>query len=201
MRPLATAQLMVAWMRSSIPTAGVWLLLDLGFDLDSRTSRDGTNAEPTLHVAVWRGRLEMVKLLVARGASLEAKNGGGATPPSLAVRALVEQSDWTPHASQDRSRTSGRWRLRRHGPSFPVGLRGGGRSLAHARSHRLRSALGICQASSARCTGSSELPRASSPQPSVHDPLRQMQIEPRTLYFRSCTTVVSVSAGSGVGSP
>ena len=77
------------------------LLLDLGFDLDSRTSQGGTNADPALHVAVWRGRLETVKLLVARGASLEATNGRGATPLSLAVRALVEQSDWTPHASPE----------------------------------------------------------------------------------------------------
>ena len=82
-------------------TDGVRLLLDLGFDLDSRTSRGGTNADPALHVAVWRGRLETVKLLVARGAPLEATNGGGATPLSLAVRALVEQSDWTPHASPE----------------------------------------------------------------------------------------------------
>jgi Ankyrin repeats (many copies)/Ankyrin repeats (3 copies) len=82
-------------------TEGVRLLLDLGFDLDSRTSRGGTNADPALHVAVWRGRLETVKLLVARGAPLEATNGAGATPLSLAVRALVEQSDWTPHASPE----------------------------------------------------------------------------------------------------
>lgn len=82
-------------------TDGVRLLLDLGFDLDSRTSRGGTNADPALHVAVWRGRLETVKLLVARGAPLEATNSWGATPLSLAVRALVEQSDWTPHASPE----------------------------------------------------------------------------------------------------
>jgi ankyrin repeat protein len=80
---------------------GVRLLLDLGFDHDSRTSQGGRNADPALHVAVWRGRLETVKLLVARGAPLEATNGGGATPLSLAVRALVEQSDWTPHASPE----------------------------------------------------------------------------------------------------
>ena len=82
-------------------TDGVRLLLDLGFDRDSHTSRGSTNAEPALHVAVWRGRLETVKLLVARGAPLEATNGGGATPLSLAVRALVEQSDWTPHAGAE----------------------------------------------------------------------------------------------------
>jgi hypothetical protein len=42
-----------------------------------------------------------VKLLVARAAPLEATNGAGATPLSLAVRALVERSDWTPHATPD----------------------------------------------------------------------------------------------------
>ena len=82
-------------------TDGVRLLLDLGFDLDSRTSLGGTSADPALHVAVWRGRLETVKLLVARGAPLEATNSWGATPLSLAVRALVEQSDWTPHSSPE----------------------------------------------------------------------------------------------------
>jgi ankyrin repeat protein len=82
-------------------TEGVRLLLELGLDLDSRTSQGGTNADPALHVAVWRGWLETVKLLVARGAPLEATNGAGATPLSLAVRALVEQSDWTPHASTE----------------------------------------------------------------------------------------------------
>jgi hypothetical protein len=82
-------------------TDGVRLLLDLGFDLDSRTSRGGANVDPALHVAVWHGRLETMKLLVARGAPLEATNGAGVTPLSLAVRALVEQSDWTPHASPE----------------------------------------------------------------------------------------------------
>src|SRR5262249_28623148 len=82
-------------------TDGVRLLLDLGFDLSSRTSLGGANADPALHAAVWRARLETVKLLGARGAPLEAPNGRGATPLSLAVRALVEQSDWTPHASPE----------------------------------------------------------------------------------------------------
>jgi hypothetical protein len=82
-------------------TDGVRLLLDLGFDLESRTSQGGTNSDPALHVAVWRGWLDTVKLLVARGAPLEATNGGGETPLSLAVRALVEQSDWTPHANPE----------------------------------------------------------------------------------------------------
>jgi ankyrin repeat protein len=82
-------------------TDGVRLLLDLGFELNSRTGRGGANSDPALHVAVWRGRLETVKLLVARGAPLEATNGRGATPLLLAVRALVEQSDWTPHTNPE----------------------------------------------------------------------------------------------------
>lgn len=70
-------------------TAGLRLLLDLGFPLD-----------PTaLHGAVWRERLDTVKLLIDRGAPLEATNHGGETPLSLAVRAQVEHSEFTPHGS------------------------------------------------------------------------------------------------------
>jgi ankyrin repeat protein len=58
-----------------------------------------SSADPALHVAIWRGRPETVKLLVARGAPLEAMNGRGETALSLAVRALVEQSDGTLHAN------------------------------------------------------------------------------------------------------
>jgi ankyrin repeat protein len=100
-RMQASESALVADFAGAGNTNGVRLLLDLGFDLDSRTSQGGTKADPALHVAVWRGRLETVKLLVARGAPLEATNGGGATPLSLAVRALVEQSDWTPHDSPE----------------------------------------------------------------------------------------------------
>jgi hypothetical protein len=92
----ASDEALVADFAGAGNTDGVRLLLDLGFGLDSRTSRGGANADPALHVAVWRGWLETVKPLVARGAPLEATNGRGATPLSLAVRALVEQSDWTP---------------------------------------------------------------------------------------------------------
>lgn len=41
-------------------TEGVRLLLDLGFDRDSRTSQAGASADPALHVAVWRGWIETV---------------------------------------------------------------------------------------------------------------------------------------------
>lgn len=82
-------------------TAGVRLMLDLGFDIASRTDRGGAVGDTALHVAVWRNRLDTVKLLLARGAPVEAVNGRGETPLSWAVAALVEQSDWTPHKSPE----------------------------------------------------------------------------------------------------
>jgi ankyrin repeat protein len=39
----------------------------------------------------------MVKLLIERGAPLEATHRSGATPLAVALRALVEQSEWTPN--------------------------------------------------------------------------------------------------------
>ena len=82
-------------------TAGVGLLLDLGFDREARTSAGGGAGDTALHVAVWHQRLDTVKLLLERGADREATDRRRDTPLSLAVRALVEQSDWTPHDSPD----------------------------------------------------------------------------------------------------
>jgi ankyrin repeat protein len=82
-------------------TAGVALLLDLGFDHGSRSNRGGNGGFSPLHAAVWRERLATVQLLIARGAPLEDVTRRGETALSLAVRAQVEQSDWTPHGSTD----------------------------------------------------------------------------------------------------
>jgi ankyrin repeat protein len=79
-------------------TAPVRLMLDLGFDIGSpRTSPPWAQGETALHVAAWRGHLEMVKLLIERGAPLEAMHRSGATPLAAALKALVEQSEWTPN--------------------------------------------------------------------------------------------------------
>jgi len=80
-------------------TAGVRLLLDLGFPITSRTSAAASRGDTALHVAVWHERLPTVQLLIERGAPLEATNEGGATPLSLAVSSLVDVSEWTPHSS------------------------------------------------------------------------------------------------------
>lgn len=82
-------------------TAAVALMLDLGFDITSRTSEAGAAEDTALHVAVWRDRVTTVKLLIDRGASLEVTNKRGETPLAYAVRALVEPSEWTPHDSVD----------------------------------------------------------------------------------------------------
>jgi ankyrin repeat protein len=82
-------------------TAGVRVLLDFGFDTESRSVHPGSRGNTALHLAVWRERLPTVQLLIDRGASLEAENHNGDTPLGLATRALVEMSEWTPHDSTD----------------------------------------------------------------------------------------------------
>jgi ankyrin repeat protein len=69
-------------------------MLSLGFAASPPTSRAGARADTPLHAAIWRGRTETVKLLVARGAPLEAQNGKGETPLAYAVRAVLG-SEWT----------------------------------------------------------------------------------------------------------
>jgi ankyrin repeat protein len=79
-------------------TAAVRLMLDLGFDIGTqRTNPSWSAGETALHVAAWRGHLAMLKLLMERGAPLEATHRSGATPLAVALRALVEQSEWTPN--------------------------------------------------------------------------------------------------------
>src|SRR5262249_38247355 len=79
-------------------TGAVRLMLDLGFDVGAqRSDPPWMRGETALHVAGWRGRLEMVKLLIERGAPLDAAGRSGATPLDVTLRALVEQSEWTPN--------------------------------------------------------------------------------------------------------
>jgi len=80
-------------------TEGVRILLDLGFDIESQATHPGSRGNTPLHLAVWRERLDTVKLLISRGASLTAKNPGGLTPLMLAEQAQTEMSEWTPHES------------------------------------------------------------------------------------------------------
>jgi ankyrin repeat protein len=74
--------------------AAVELMLDLGFNVASRTGGADARDDTALHVAIWRGRNEIAKLLLARGAPLDVTNGRGETPLALAARAALH-SDWT----------------------------------------------------------------------------------------------------------
>ncbi len=76
-------------------TAGVAHLLDLGVPPTAITWQGdgyfGTAPRSTaLHVAAWRARPDVVRLLLSRGAPVEAKDGWGRTALQLAVKACVD---------------------------------------------------------------------------------------------------------------
>jgi ankyrin repeat protein len=78
---------------------GVRHLLELGVDVGARfTEGDGywglAKDSTALHVAAWRARHGTVKLLIERGAAVDARDSKGRTPLALAVRACVD-SYWT----------------------------------------------------------------------------------------------------------
>ncbi len=84
-------------------TDGVVHLLDLGVGIDTTHGRDDgywdmTTESTALHIASWRARHRTVRLLIERGATVEARDGKGRTPLMLAVRACVD-SYWTDRRS------------------------------------------------------------------------------------------------------
>jgi ankyrin repeat protein len=86
-------------------TEGVSLLLDLGVDV-AATHEEGDNYynlakdSTALHAAAWRMREHTVRLLLDRNAPVNAKDGRGRTPLTLAIRACVD-SYWTERRSPD----------------------------------------------------------------------------------------------------
>ncbi len=86
-------------------TDGVRLLLELGVDVGALfkegdgyfdIARDST----ALHVAAWRAWHRTVRLLIERGAPIEARDGKGRTALALAVRACVD-SYWVDRRSPE----------------------------------------------------------------------------------------------------
>lgn len=74
---------------------GVRQLLDLGVDVAAPHGAgdryfDVTKESTALHVAAWRARHAVVKLLLERGAPVDAPDGEGRTPLALAVHACVD---------------------------------------------------------------------------------------------------------------
>lgn len=90
-------------------TEGVRSLLDLGVPVDAVfRSGDGywdvAKDSTALHVAAWRARHATVKLLIERGAPVNALDSKGRTALALAVRACVD-SYWKSNRSPDSVRT------------------------------------------------------------------------------------------------
>jgi ankyrin repeat protein len=86
-------------------TAGVRHLLDLGVPIASLHDNGQLyfgipRGSTALHVAAWFLQHATVKLLIARGAPVDVKDGAGRTPLVLAVQASV-QSYWTRRRSPE----------------------------------------------------------------------------------------------------
>jgi ankyrin repeat protein len=86
-------------------TEGVRCLLDLGIPADAlHAEGDGywdlARNSTALHSAAWRARPETLKLLIARGAPVNALDGKGRTALALAVRACVD-SYWRDRRSPE----------------------------------------------------------------------------------------------------
>ncbi len=83
---------------------GVRCLLDVGVPVDARNSGDayfGIAADSTaLHVAAWRGEAGTARVLIERGAAVNARDGRGRTALELAVRAGAD-SYWKRRRSSD----------------------------------------------------------------------------------------------------
>ncbi len=95
---LAQGGKLLAEFAGNANSDGVRHLLDLGVKVGALYEGDGyfdiAQDSTALHVAAWRAWPATVKLLIERGAPLNAKDDKGRTPLALAVRACVD-SYWT----------------------------------------------------------------------------------------------------------
>jgi ankyrin repeat protein len=85
-------------------TKGVQQLLDLGVPIDALYDGDPyfdiAKDSTALHVAAWKAWPKTVKLLIERGANVNAQDAKGRTPLMLAVKACVD-SYWTNRRSPE----------------------------------------------------------------------------------------------------
>jgi ankyrin repeat protein len=120
-------------------TDGIRHLLELGVDVAAQYKGDGyfeiAKDSTALHVAAWRAWHGTVRFLIEQDAPVDAVDGKGRTPLTLAVRACVD-SYWTYRRSPESVELllrAGAWT---QGVAFPSWLRG---------SRRLTSALPRCK--------------------------------------------------------
>ena len=103
---------------------GVQLLLELGAPVDALYDGDpyfGIPKDSTaLHVAAWKAWPKTVKLLIARGANVNAQDAKGQTPLMLAVKACVD-SYWTNRRSPESVEALLRAGASISGVDFPCG--------------------------------------------------------------------------------
>ena len=104
---LAQGPTLLAEFAGTWNTAGVQHLLDLGVPVNARYAGDGyfdiAGESTALHVAAWQSRPDLVKVLIDRGADVNAKDGKGRTPLLLANRACTD-SYWMERATPEPAR-------------------------------------------------------------------------------------------------
>ncbi len=104
---------------------GVRLLLDLGVDVGAVFQEgdgywDIARNSTALHVAAWRANHAAVKLLIERGAPVDARDGKDRTPLALAIRACVD-SYWKERRSPESVRALLHAGASASGIAFPSG--------------------------------------------------------------------------------
>ncbi|MGZ4867692.1 MAG: ankyrin repeat domain-containing protein [Candidatus Angelobacter sp.] len=101
---LAEGSTLLAEFAGNGNTKGVQQLLDLGVPVDARYDGDPyfdiARNSTALHVAAWKAWPQTVKLLIERGAPIDAQDAKGRTALALAVKACVD-SYWTNRRSPE----------------------------------------------------------------------------------------------------
>jgi hypothetical protein len=101
---LAEGSTLLAEFAGNGNTKGVEQLLDLGVSVDALYEGDAyfdiAKNSTALHVAAWKAWPKTVKLLIERGANVNAQDAKGRTPLMLAVKACVD-SYWTNRRSPE----------------------------------------------------------------------------------------------------
>lgn len=101
---LAQGPTLLAEFAGTWNTAGVRHLLDLGVPVDARYVGDGyfdvAPDSTALHVAAWQSRPDLVRLLIERGADVNARDSKGRTPLAMANKAVAD-SYWKDRATAE----------------------------------------------------------------------------------------------------